>query len=342
MELTVKNYQPHKFINNIADQIGIESKLDCLEERITLSGKKGDGKISGYLFSDGIGLVVFDCMLKSDWEIQFVNDAPAPILFNFAIEGELWHTFNNDDIRYQLNPLEGSITACPACSSQTMKIPGNRKVMFVMLLIDREMYLDKIDCIVEKMPDKLADIFTDSTAERPFFHQGNYSISASECMQKINSDKHSGLVRSTFLESKTLELLSRQIKQFKDDLLSPGKQVMLRRYDVDKIKAARDVLTADLQNPPIIEKLAKKVGINQQKLKAGFKVIFDATINQYLTAERMEHASLLLLKGASVKDAALEVGYSNQSHFAKKFKEKYGVLPKEYMKSIKIKLGSIG
>lgn len=340
MNLTFRKYQPHTFIQSLAKQLKIASSRDCLEEIIELSGKLGHGKITGFRFSDGISFLVFDCMLNKDWTLNFVNDFPAPLQFNFEIEGEVWHHFNNGNIRYHLNPLQGSITSCPSNSVQSLKLPGNRKILFTILMIDRAEYLKKIDCIVDKMPEQLSVVFTDLKAEKPFFYQGNYSISAAECIKKITENNHDGLVRSTYLEAKVLELLSKQVKQFKDDLLSPNRQVMLRKYDVEKIKFARDILVEHIQNPPTIEMLAKKAGINQQKLKSGFKAIFDKTINQYLTEERMDLASILLLKDHSVGDVATEVGYTNHSHFAKKFKEKFGVLPKDYLKSIQIRIGS--
>ncbi len=339
MTLTFKKYHPHKFIKSLARQLNTTCHTDCLEEVIELSGKLGHGKITGFLFSDGISFLVFDCMINEDWNLNFINDFPSPLQFNFEIEGEVWHTFNKGDIRYHLNPLQGSITACPTDSTQSLKLPSNRKILFTILMINREEYLKKIDCIVNKMPTKLATVLSDLEASKPFFYQGNYSISAAECIKKITADNHDGLVRSTYLEAKVLELLSKQVKQFKDDLLTPNRQVMLRKYDVEKIKYAKTILIENLKNPPTIENLAKMAGINQQKLKTGFKAIFDKTINQYLTEERMDLASILLLKDHSVKDVATEVGYSNHSHFAKKFKAKYGVLPKDYLKSIQRRIG---
>lgn len=340
MKFEIKKYHPHLLIKSLAKQLQVKSRTDCLEEIIDLPNKYGEGKITGFHFSDGISFIIFNCTFKQDWELHFINDFPAPLQFNFDIEGQVWHTLNFGNIRYQLNPLQGSITSCPTNSTQSIKLPGKRKILFTSLFIQREEYLEKIGCLLDKMPEKLATIFTAIKAPNPFFYQGNYSVAASECIKKITTNRHEGLVRSTYTEGKVLELLSRQVKQFKDDLLLPGKQVMLRKYDVDKIKLARDILIENLQKPPTIEKLAKKAGINQQKLKAGFKTIFDKTINQYLTEERLDLASILLLKEHSVKDVAAEVGYINQSHFAKKFKEKYGVLPKDYLKNIQHRLSA--
>lgn len=334
MEFSFKKYNPHHFIKSFAQKINLTSKTDCLEEVVELKNGAGEGKVTGFKFSDGIGLLTYDCTFNEDVVINFINDSPAPLQFYFSIEGEILHTLNNGDTRYILNPLQGTITSCCHESSQRLVLPGKRKVVFSILMIDRKRYLKKIDCVVDKMPDKLASVFTDVNAEKAFFYQGNYSLSASSCIKKILNDDNDGLVRSTFVEAKALELLSRQVNQFNDDTLNPEKQIMLRKYDIASIEAARDILINDLKNSPTIKELSLQAGINQQKLKKGFKIVFDSTINNYLRDERLERASLFLLKGFSVKEAAREVGYSNQSHFARRFKEKYGVLPKDYLKSV--------
>ncbi len=189
------------------------------------------------------------------------------------------------------------------------------------------------------MPEKLVNVFSDTAAKSPFFYQGNYSFTSSECIQTILTDQHQGLVRSTFLEGISLELLSCQIRQYKDDLVAPSKQLALRKQDVEKILEAREVLVKNLQNPPTIEKLSKKVGINQSKLKAGFKKVFDKPVKTWLRDKRLEMAKLLLLEDTlSIREIAKSVGYSNQSHFSNRFKEKYGALPKDFTQLMKSKL----
>ena len=335
MIINLHKYHPHDLIKSISEQVETTSNLDCLEQVLILHKKIGKGKITGFEFSDGVSLILFDCMLAEDWDIHFKNDFPAPLQFNFNISGEMWHFMNDNNIHYHLNPLQGSMTASPHGKDQVMKLPGKVKLLFASVMINRKIYLEKIECILDKMPSKLEVLFRDVNASQSFLYQGNYSLAAAEIIKKITNDLHTGLVRSTYIEGKSLELLARQIKQYKDDLLSPGRQVVLRKYDLEKIVEARDFLIEDFQNTPTIEELSRKVGINQQKLKAGFKVIFETTINKYLRAERLDRASLLLLQGYSVRDASTEVGYVNQSHFAERFREKYGVLPKDYLKSIR-------
>lgn len=337
MRISLNSHHPHDIIKVIGKGFGTSTHRDCNEQVLNFTKRQSEGKVIGFEFSDGISLLLFDCSLPEDCEIIFSKDYPAPLLFNFNVAGEIWHFYNNFHVQYHLNTLEGSITANPYHAENLLRFPGKRRLTFAMLMIDRAKYIKKIDCMLDQIPKRLREMFSDTDCEQSFFYQGNYSIAASEIIKKITSDRNTDIVRSTYIEAKTLELLARQIKQFRDDLLAPAKQSVLRKYDIEKITNARDLLLKDIKNAPTIEELAREAGINQQKLKTGFKVIFETTINKYLRDERLERASILLLQDYSVREASNEVGYSNQSHFASRFRDKYGVLPKDYLKKVKQK-----
>lgn len=57
------------------------------------------------------------------------------------------------------------------------------------------------------------------------------------------------------------------------------------------------------------------------------------TIKEYITSERMKHASALLEEGKAVKDVAESSGFSNQRYFSKCFKDFFGMTPTEYRES---------
>lgn len=337
MQIEIANYHPHKIIEVIAERLKVKSANDCMEQTLLIPEKYGEGQISGFHFGNSLGIMIFNLKLKEELELTFYGSVP-PLQFHFLMEGEVHHCFNNNMIRYQLAPLQGSITANPEGTTEKFYLPANTALLFTKLSIDRAEYMEKIDCLIEGMPTQLNEVFSDVKAGTPFIYQTNYSISIAETIKKIASDNNEGLIRSTLIEGKALELLSRQIKQFNDDLLAPEKQVVLREHDINKIEAARDIMLKNIKNPPTIEELAKLAGINRQKLKYGFKRLFGKTINNYLREERLEMASLLLLSGKTIVECVNAVGYSNQSHFARRFKEKYGVLPKDYKKNIQTKI----
>lgn len=341
MNIEKITHRPHQFIKQFAAHLHTESHTDCLEEILDLPSSYGTGKLRGFQFSEGIGLILFDCTFLEDVSIYF-DELKIPALqfnFNVLVQGGIKHFLNNQNIQYFLNPLQGTITASPLTTHQGLQFPANQPIVFACLMIDRAQYIDKIDCILDTMPDKLRAVFSDTKAEYPFFYQGNYSITSSECIQTILNDTHQGLVRSTYIEGVALELFSCQIKQFNDDLKAPSKQITLRKQDVEKILEAKEILVTNMQTPPTIEVLAKKVGINQSKLKSGFKKVFDKPVKTWLRDKRLEMSKLLLLKNdKSIREVAETVGYTSQGHFSKRFKQKYGVLPKDYMQSVKTKL----
>jgi len=77
--------------------------------------------------------------------------------------------------------------------------------------------------------------------------------------------------------------------------------------------------------------IANHVFLNPDYLTRLFKKETGLSISDYLLQERMKIAKELLMKtDMSVKDIALEVGYSNFSHFSKIFKKSTNMNPKDF------------
>lgn len=138
---------------------------------------------------------------------------------------------------------------------------------------------------------------------------------------------------SLFLKGKILELLSHEV----EFLCGPQrKQTILQPDDVAMLQAARTIIMERMSAPPSIAELARKVGLNEKKVKQGFKELYGTTVYGFLRKYRMEQAKLLFDRDQkSVTDVACAVGYSNVSHFGAIFKYHHGVRPGEYLKSQK-------
>ena len=320
MKINLTNETVPKMLKQLAKAFGTKVGVDCHEWGVRLPKSMGTGCVTGYAFQDGLSLMLFEGDYREDIELHITSEQPVPLYFTFCIEGSFIHIFDNKHMQYQLNPLLGTIAANPLNKTQIFKFPAMTPLTITILKVDRAAYKEKMECELELMPDKLRELFEDVEAKNPFLYQSNYSIAISECIKNIIDTDYEGLVRSTFIESKVLELLSLQIKQYEDDLSGYSKQAILREYDVERIKLAREILLEDLKERVTIPDLARRVGINQQKLKTGFKKVFNETIRQYLKSEKLEKARLLMLEGSmSVGEVATHVGYSNKSHFLQSF-----------------------
>lgn len=107
--------------------------------------------------------------------------------------------------------------------------------------------------------------------------------------------------------------------------------VPLTRALNDQIHAAAEILKHDLETPPTLTALARRVGLSETALKRGFRQVFATTVFGYLRTHRMEHARALLQSGeATVLEAAAIVGYSNPSNFASAFRQQFGLNPKTF------------
>ncbi|CAB3639219.1 Regulatory protein PchR [Achromobacter pestifer] len=135
-----------------------------------------------------------------------------------------------------------------------------------------------------------------------------------------------GALKRMYLSAKALELAALAFNGLQP--ARPGvAQEGLSRGDADRLHHARDLLLADLQDPPSLPELARLAGTNVNKLTTGFRKLFGLSVYAFVRERRMEQAHALLAAGAlTVSEAAYACGYTD-SHFTKAFRHRYGVLP---------------
>lgn len=107
----------------------------------------------------------------------------------------------------------------------------------------------------------------------------------------------------------------------------------LNEEDIKRIKKSKEILEESFHENITITILAKKVALNQTKLKKGFKLLFNKTIHEYLKDLRLEKAvQYLITNKYSIKEISLMVGYTNQGSFSYAFSNKFNCSPKDIQK----------
>lgn len=157
-----------------------------------------------------------------------------------------------------------------------------------------------------------------------FVKQRGANSKVNACANRIHRLIKEPQASPLLLHSATLDYLYWHLSALK--AVDSGNQVSLR--EKKQLIAARDFLLSDLSSPPTISDVAKEVGLNQCKLKQGFKVLFDNTVYGCFQEARMNKA-MSLLKDNNVTETAISLGYSNVSHFSVAFRKQFDVLPKE-------------
>lgn len=136
-------------------------------------------------------------------------------------------------------------------------------------------------------------------------------------------------LRGAYLQAKAMEIVCQMIGAFSTREAVRKLSIRLSTRDLNRIYEARDYLSQHYVTPPSLAELSRMVGINQTKLKAGFKQAIGMTVYHYVIERRMECAAELLLAGShSVSEVAYMVGYEYPANFTYAFKKRFGHLPR--------------
>ena len=182
---------------------------------------------------------------------------------------------------------------------------------------------------LESVPRTLQPLIEKGNSDCFHLSVGNITPAMQTVLWQIMTASYKGMLQRMYLESKALELLVLQLSQLSDLETPLQKNIVLKPSEIDKIYQAREILINNISEPPTLIDLAQQVEIHHMKLKQGFKELFATTPFAYLREYRLEMARNLLLENKfSVISVASKVGYSNSSHFAAAFKQKFGISPK--------------
>ncbi|KQO12042.1 helix-turn-helix domain-containing protein [Paenibacillus sp. Leaf72] len=112
-------------------------------------------------------------------------------------------------------------------------------------------------------------------------------------------------------------------------------QIEKRNNDraISSVEAAKQYVRSHLSDDLSLEKVAAQVFISPKYLSKLFKDENGITYTDYVTSLRMENARALIENNnMSIEQIASTVGYGTAAYFIKKFKEKYGCTPGNYLR----------
>lgn len=163
------------------------------------------------------------------------------------------------------------------------------------------------------------------TKEFKIFHDIAITPRHRLIIETLTHNPFKGSLKKMYRDSYTKQLLLTLLED-----LSQKRSIasVFDEEDQKRLHRAKEILLKDLQDPPTIHELSHMVALNEDKLKKGFKSLFETTIFKTLTQERMLQALSHVKQGdMSVSQIAFEAGYENVSSFIATFKKTYGKTP---------------
>lgn len=127
-------------------------------------------------------------------------------------------------------------------------------------------------------------------------------------------------------------MLVQTIEPIKDPWFGDDKK------QIHSILRAKSIITNDERYHYNIHQIASEVGLNEVKLKQGFKHVFGVGLYGFLMSVRMDKArELLQITSKSVKEISNIIGYKSTSSFIKIFKQRHGHSPYAWRRMQKAK-----
>ncbi|MFQ9269928.1 AraC family transcriptional regulator [uncultured Ruminococcus sp.] len=161
--------------------------------------------------------------------------------------------------------------------------------------------------------------------DKPVYHARNKSLREDMANEMLYISRHKD--ESPFhLIGHLYLFLDYLLRSAADEQLEHGSK--LREFYIHE---ALTYIEHNFQNEITIEDIAGVCGLNRTYFGKIFKEALGKTPQEFLLNYRMlKAAELLKLTSLSIGDIGLAVGYANQMHFSRAFKNNYGISPREW------------
>lgn len=147
-------------------------------------------------------------------------------------------------------------------------------------------------------------------------------------IDQILTCKYPEPLRGIFTGAKTVEFLCNVVAQLNSVAGHAAPRPSATRQKSLAIQAAAEIYRREIGQPPTIEQLALRVGLNRNELTGGFRETFGVTPHVFARTRRMERAQELLHSGTlTISEIARRVGYEGYSGFSRAYQAHYGRAP---------------
>jgi len=249
------------------------------------------------------------------------------IQFHFCVKGECKFNFNNG--RYSFNVLdEHALLLYNPQTDLPINVDLSPKTWLISVLIP----IKKFHSLFSNEANFIHFLDADKKDKKYYDNKKITPMMAVVLNQMLNNNMHPS-IETLYLKGKAYELLSLYFNRSEDADIEQC-PFLVDEDNVLKIRRAKDIVIANMIEPPSLQELANEVGLNIKKLKEGFKQIYGDSVFSFLFDYKMEYARKLLESGNyNVNEVGHKLGYSTASHFISAFKKKYGTTPKKYILS---------
>lgn len=250
------------------------------------------------------------------------------IQFHFGIKGNARFIFNQGHYKLDLIEEKSLLLYNPQ-----KELPLHLELAPNSWVISLLVSIKKFHALFSSEADYIP-FLSNENKDKKYYNDGNISPSMAIVLSQLFHYNLHPSIKNLYYKGKGYELLSLYFNRTED----PDAEqcpFLIDEDNVLKIRKAKDIIIANMAEPPSLQELSDQIGLNLKKLKMGFKQIYGDSVYSFLFDYKMEFARKLLEEGThNVNEVGLKIGYSTASHFIAAFKKKFATTPKKYLMSI--------
>jgi AraC family transcriptional regulator, transcriptional activator of the genes for pyochelin and ferripyochelin receptors len=139
-------------------------------------------------------------------------------------------------------------------------------------------------------------------------------------------------IRTPYRLAKSIELFCEVIQLPKSNALIPLTiNGALSTADGKRVLAARQMIDEQWAEKLTLDYIARSCGLNRAKLTRGFRAMFDCTVADAISNNRLSQAGTMLLStDLPVSSIGYRCGYLNNASFTRAFARHFGKAPTQY------------
>lgn len=302
----------------------VTGELEIREETLPFDFGPVYGSRKMYHFDGG---AIFLVCMNARQAYRMYSDSGPLVKIHFCLKGEKKTGIDAENLHFHVRQNENNLYHFVDCTGYFDFTPGQ--------------YIEYVDiCLNDDLFAKITESYRIpfeklliAIANNSFEKIGSQSIKTTLRMKAVLNEVlscHPNMhIKKAYFIHKLVELMLLQLDAAPDPKQeTKGRMICKTPQDYQKLEQAKDILLADLICPPRLNALARKVGINDYKLKKGFKEVYKNTVMGYLSEHKLTLANeMIQSKQYTISEICDKLGYKSLSHFSRSFKKRFNINP---------------
>ncbi len=287
----------------------------------------GYGEISQLNIEDGLIFHKFDITPKEDLVIENKFENQPLLSCNAFLKGEI--IYHNKQFKFDKKFKENHLTISAINADDGLSYYKKNIHIKTFNLILTSKFIEN-NILKHTKEDKLYEIM-DKLHKKPIFDilkENCFNYNTLLNLNNIDKTPFNGGLEKFYIQSKVYELLYNCLNILEEDTQYLSKEDI---YYLEKVK--KYIIINFNKNLNLLD-LAKIGKTNKNKLQKNFKNYYKKTIFDFIIDCKM-HKARDLLKNSdyNINEISNIVGYKYQGNFSLAFVKKFGIRPKDMLKS---------